>query len=123
MGHAVRLGAVAYDPRTPGEGREPAALLKALLRLKPSQPKDIEAFCSSWGLLGLLGSGFQEALFLRAGEPAHLARSLALEAAHTSTVGPSAQRRTAQLFAVAEETARQGGEPYGLASVTLARCS
>jgi serine/threonine protein kinase len=72
----------------------------------------------------VLGAYFQTRgllLALRAGEPTHLARSLALEAAHVSTAGPSAQRRTTQLLAAAEGAARQAGDPYGLASVTLAR--
>jgi eukaryotic-like serine/threonine-protein kinase len=56
---------------------------------------------------------------LRAGEPYHLARALALEAGHVSIGGGRTCERTARLLATAEALARQVGQPYLLALVTL----
>jgi hypothetical protein len=58
---------------------------------------------------------------LRAGEPFHLARALALEAGHASIGGGRTRERTAHLLAAAEGLARQVGQPYALALVTMVR--
>jgi hypothetical protein len=58
---------------------------------------------------------------LRAGEPFHLARALALEAGHVSIGGGRTRGRTARLIAAAEGLARQVGQPYVLALVTLVK--
>jgi serine/threonine protein kinase len=58
---------------------------------------------------------------LRAGEPFHLARALALEAGHVSSGGGRTRQRTARLIAAAEALARQVGQPYLLALVTLVK--
>jgi hypothetical protein len=58
---------------------------------------------------------------LRAGEPFHLARALALEAGHVSIGGGRTRQRTARLIAAAEALARQVGQPYLLALVTLVK--
>jgi hypothetical protein len=59
-------------------------------------------------------------LALHAGEPYHLARALALEAAHVSTGGSHARKRTARLLQAANDLARQVNQPYIHALVELA---
>jgi hypothetical protein len=56
---------------------------------------------------------------LQAGEPYHLARALALEAGHVSIGGGRTRERTDRLIAKAEALARQVGQPYVQAIVTL----
>ena len=60
-------------------------------------------------------------LALRAGERSRIARSLAMQAAHSATDGLRRHRRTAKLLAAADELARQVGEPYPLAMAELAQ--
>jgi serine/threonine protein kinase len=60
-------------------------------------------------------------LALQAGGPDHLARALALEAAHVSIGGGRTRQRTDRLVEAAEALARQVGQPYVRALVTLAR--
>jgi hypothetical protein len=59
-------------------------------------------------------------LALRAGEPFHLAKALAMEAAHESIGGSRSRERTARLLALAEGVARQTGSPHAAALVALA---
>lgn len=56
-----------YTPQEPAEGREPAALLKALLALDAGQATEVEAFCSRFGLLGLMHEQVDRVLHLRDG--------------------------------------------------------
>jgi len=60
-------------------------------------------------------------LALGAGEPYHLARFLAMEAAHVSIGGGHSRKRTARLLEAAETLAQQVDQPYPLATVSLAK--
>jgi serine/threonine protein kinase len=60
-------------------------------------------------------------LALRAGEPSRVARSLAMEAAHSATAGTHGRGRTGRLLEAADRLAKRVGEPYGLGMVALAR--
>ena len=59
-------------------------------------------------------------LALQAGERSRIARSLAMQAAHSATDGLRCHRRTATLLTAADELARQAGEPYPLGMAELA---
>jgi hypothetical protein len=70
------------------------------------------------------GAAFQTRALLaavRAGEPARVARALAMEAAHTASAGVWAHARTERLLAAASELAAEVKQPYALAMVELAR--
>jgi hypothetical protein len=60
-------------------------------------------------------------LALNAGGHYHLARALAMEAAHASVGGGHSLRRTAHLLQTAEALARQVNHPYSLGMVALAK--
>jgi len=69
------------------------------------------------------GADFQSRcllLALRAGERTRIARSLAMEAAHSATGGLRCRPRTASLLAAAEQLARQADDAYPLGMVALA---
>ena len=69
------------------------------------------------------GADFQSRcllLALGAGERSRIARSLAMEAAHSATDGLRRHSRTARLLAAADELARQVDDPYPLGMVALA---
>jgi len=59
-------------------------------------------------------------LALRAGEPVRIARSLAMEAAHSASAGSRAARRTARLLRLADALATDVGQPYAQGMVSLA---
>jgi hypothetical protein len=60
-------------------------------------------------------------LSLRAGEPYRIARALAWEAAHTTTAGGPAARRTARLLDEAESIAERIDQPHARGLVTLCK--
>ena len=60
-------------------------------------------------------------LSLAAGEPSRIARSLAMEAAHTASTGGSNRKTSARLLAMAEDLARRVDDAYASAMVTLGR--
>jgi serine/threonine protein kinase len=60
-------------------------------------------------------------LSLRAGEPYRIARALAWEAAHTTTAGGPAARRTARLLDEAESLAQRIDHPHARGLVTLCK--
>jgi len=59
-------------------------------------------------------------LGLQAGEPYRIARSLAWEAAHTSTAGGRAAHRTSHLLEAADALSQQVSHPHALGMVALA---
>jgi serine/threonine protein kinase len=59
-------------------------------------------------------------LGLQAGEPYRIARSLAWEAAHTSTAGGREARRTSHLLEAADALSQQVSHPHALGMVALA---
>jgi serine/threonine protein kinase len=59
-------------------------------------------------------------LALRAGEPGHLVRALAMEGAHESAGGRLGRRHAARLLRAADELAHRTGAPYDRAVVDLA---
>jgi serine/threonine protein kinase len=70
------------------------------------------------------GAYFQTRGLLRAldaGIPYHLARALAMEAAHASIGGGRSRKRTARLLEMADGLARQVQDPYPLGMVAMAR--
>lgn len=60
-------------------------------------------------------------LALDAGSPFHLARALAMEAAHVSIGGGHSRQRTARLLDLADSLAKQVNHPYPLGMVAMAR--
>jgi serine/threonine protein kinase/tetratricopeptide (TPR) repeat protein len=58
---------------------------------------------------------------LEAGEPARMARSLALEACYSSTAGHESSKRTRDLIDQAERLAERSDDPHALAMVQSAR--
>jgi serine/threonine protein kinase len=60
-------------------------------------------------------------LSLAAGEPSRIARSLAMEAAHTASTGGSKHRASARLLAMAENLAHRVDDAYAPAMVTMGR--
>lgn len=127
-------------PRTPYRALASLLLRRGLLRLRglgfrprdTSQlsPADLTRIDVSWSAgIGLSnvdwirGADFQTRgllLALKAGEPLRIARALAVEAAQTSTSGPSVHQRTVRLLDTAATLAQQSGQPYAPGMVTLA---
>ena len=64
-------------------------------------------------------------LAMKAGEPARLARALAMEAGYRSTAGIAANRRAEQILGQARKLAKQRGDPraLGLVAVMSATCA
>jgi serine/threonine protein kinase len=60
-------------------------------------------------------------LSLEAGEPSRIARSLAMEAAHTASTGGSKHRASARLLAMADNLAHRVDDAYATAMVTMGR--
>ena len=60
-------------------------------------------------------------LSLEAGEPSRIARSLAMEAAHSASTGGSNRKASAQLLEKADDLAHRVEDAYALAMVTLGR--
>ena len=60
-------------------------------------------------------------LSLDAAEPSRIARSLAMEAAHTASTGGSNRKKSARLLGMAEDLAHRVDDVYALAMVTLGR--
>ena len=60
-------------------------------------------------------------LALRAGEPYRAARALALEAAHTATIGVAVEKRVERIFRDAQTLAERVGNPHASGLLTLMR--
>jgi len=135
------LGAVGMRlPATPRWALVSLLWRRALLRLRGldyrrRDPSEISAaeltrvdvcWSASTGLSvvdTIRGADFQSRcllLALRAGERSRIARSLAMEAAHSATGGLRCRPRTARLLAAAGELARKVEDPYPLGMVALA---
>jgi hypothetical protein len=59
-------------------------------------------------------------LALQSGEPSRIARSLAMQAAHTATAGGRARKRVDRLLRTAEDLGREGMPPYTQAMIGMA---
>jgi len=135
------LGAVGMQlPATPQVAFLSLLWRRALLKLRglayrrrdPSEisPADLTRIDVCWSAATGLsvvdwirGADFQVRcllLALRAGERSRIARSLAMEAAHSATGGLRCRSRTANLLAAAEQLARQADDAYPLGMVALA---
>ncbi|MFO0891378.1 MAG: hypothetical protein U0790_19820 [Isosphaeraceae bacterium] len=60
-------------------------------------------------------------LALDAGEPGRIARALAMEAAHSASLGTSNRRQTERLLQIADDLGRRVEHPYATGMATLAR--